>query len=239
MKRIIFGLLLVTAGVLLLCFNYGIIPIIYRPVIFSWPMILIALGLMHVFTRENIFSGIVFLLIGAFFLLPRLFFLPENFAHDFWPGLLIIIGIFVILKRSFHHHYYQHHMHRHNFHSNSELKNDAGFIVLNNVFGGGKYKIPPTEFKGGQISNVFGGTELDLTQATLAPGTNVLEVDCVFGGISIIVPSDWVVRVEVSSVLGGFNDKRNSIRNADTASDRELIIKGSAIFGGGDVKNCC
>jgi hypothetical protein len=37
--------------------------------------------------------------------------------------------------------------------------------------------------------------------------------------------------------MGGFNDKRSVIRNTNTASGSELIIKGSAIFGGGDVKS--
>jgi predicted membrane protein len=233
MKKIIFGIILIASGVLLLCFNSGLLDPAYRHVVFSWPMLLVAIGIMNIFSKESIFSGIVLLLIGGFFLLPRLFFLPDNFAHNFWPGLLIIIGILIIARRTIFHN----HFHHHHFQSTSEMKNDSGFIVLNNIFGGGKHKVPPTEFKGGKISNIFGGTELDLTQATLAPGTNVLEIDCIFGGASIIVPADWAVTVQVTSIMGGFSDKRSNIRNTNATSDRELIIKGSAIFGGGDVKS--
>jgi predicted membrane protein len=233
MKKIIFGLILITAGVLLMLFNAGIIDPMYKHIIFSWPMILVAIGTINLFSKDSLFSGIILLLIGGFFLLPHFLILPGNFAHNFWPGLLIVIGIMVILKRTI----FKNRMHRHfQEHSTSEMKNDAGFIIINNVFSGGKHIVPPTEFKGGKISNIFGGTELDLTQTTLAPGTVVLEISCIFGGANIIVPSDWVVTLQMNSILGGFSDKRPIIRNASVASDRELIIKGSAIFGGGDVK---
>ncbi|MFH0864627.1 MAG: DUF5668 domain-containing protein, partial [Bacteroidota bacterium] len=185
MKKIIFGLILISAGVLLLLFNAGIIPHEYKHIIFSWPMILISIGVINIFSRESIFTGIILLLIGGFFLLPHLLILPGNFTHNFWPGLLIIIGTMIILKRTFFHHHFHHHFEQH---STSEMKNNSGFIVINNIFSGGKHKVPPTEFKGGKISNIFGGTELDLTQATLSPGTNVLEISCIFGGANIIVP---------------------------------------------------
>jgi len=234
MKKIIFGLLLIAAGVLLLGINAGLIPEDYRHIIFSWPMILVAIGFMNIFSKESLFTGIILLSVGGFFLLPHLLPLPDNFHHNFWPALLILIGVLMIARRTiFHNHF-------HNGFRNeatSELRNEAGYIVLNNVFGGGKHRIPPTEFKGGKITNIFGGTELDLSQATLAPGTNILQIDCIFGGASIIVPADWVVQVQVNSVLGGFSDKRSVIKNASTTSDRELIIKGSAIFGGGDLKS--
>lgn len=234
MRKIVFGLLLIGAGVLLMLFNAGVLDPEYKHVIFSWPMILVAIGFMNIFHRDSWFTGIILLLVGGFFLVPHIFLVPDHFTHNFWPGLLIIVGLIIILKRTF----FRHHMHRHfEQHGTSEMKNDAGFIVINNIFSGGKHKLPSTEFKGGKISNVFGGTELDLSQATLAPGTNVLEINCVFGGANVIVPPDWVVTLQVSTILGGFNDKRTIIKNnTNSTSDRELIIKGSAVFGGGDVK---
>jgi predicted membrane protein len=246
MRKIIFGLLLITSGILWLGFNSGLIDESYRHIIFSWPMILIAIGFLNLFGREHAFSGIVLLLVGGFFLLPHLMLLPENFEISFWPALLIIVGILMIAKRTvFYNHFHRDHhdhfnherFHDRHFrrHTASEMKSEDGYIIIDNVFGGGKHKVSPGEFKGGRISNVFGGTELDLTQTTLAPGTNILDVECIFGGMSIIVPSDWTVNLQASSILGGFVDKRNNVKS--TASDRELIIKGSAIFGGGDIKS--
>lgn len=232
MKKIVLGIILVIAGLLLMGFNTGILPYEYKHIIFSWPMILIAIGLMNLFSRDSVFSGFVLLLIGTFFILPDLFFLPDNFHHNFWPVILIIIGLVMIAKRTI----FQNHLSFRNRAANaSEINNENGYIVINNVFGGGKHKAPPTEFRGGKIANIFGGTSLDLTQATLAKGSNILEIDCIFGGVDIIVPSDWSVSVRVSSVMGGFSDKRTGFKNA--AGDRELIIKGSAIFGGGELKS--
>ena len=234
MRKIIFGLLLISAGVLLMLFNAGVLDPEYRHIIFSWPMILVAIGFMNIFSRESWFTGIMLFLVGGFFLIPHFLLFPGNFTHSFWPGLLIIIGIMIIIRRTFFRHHFHHHFENH---STSEMKNDAGFIIINNVFSGGKHKLPSTEFKGGKISNVFGGTELDLTQATLAQGTNVLEISCVFGGANVIVPPDWVVTLQVSTILGGFSDKRPIIKNnTNSSTNRELIIKGSAIFGGGEVK---
>ena len=91
-------------------------------------------------------------------------------------------------------------------------------------------KVPPTEFKGGRISNVFGGMELDLTQTTLAPGTSILEINSVFGGAVIIVPTDWVVTIQVNSMMGGFNDKRTIIKNRRAVLPTENLSLKALMF---------
>lgn len=235
MKKIAIGLILIAAGVILMCINAGTIPIEYKYIIFSWPMILVSIGFINLFSKESMFTGLILFLVGGFFMIPRIMDMPEHFTHNFWPGLLIIAGILFIAKRTFFHSHFRGHFKK--MHSTSELKNDSGYIEMSNIFGGGKHKISPTEFKGGSLTNIFGGAEIDLTQTTLAPGTNVLEVECIFGGISLIVPSDWNVQLQMSSsVMGGFSDKRNVVKPAQP-SDRELIIKGTAIFGGGELKS--
>ena len=230
MKKIIFGLLLIIAGTLLLGFNVGLIPLEYKHIIFSWPMLLIAIGLMNIFGKESYFSGLILLCIGGFFLVPHFYNFPFNFTQLFWPILLILIGILVIAKRAFNHHPFHHHFNR------TESRLDSGYIFDKNVFSGNKIKISPCEFKGGKIENVFGGTEIDLRQTTLAEGKNVLEVKCVFGGVSLIVPPDWVIHIEISAVMGGFTDKRSIVPNTGS-SNRELFIKGENVFGGGEIKS--
>ena len=118
----------------------------------------------------------------------------------------------------------------------SEASLDEGYIRQEDVFSGTKQKIVHQEFKGGKISNIFGGAEIDLSQATLAEGRNELIIECIFGGVTLIVPSDWKVLVEMSAILGGFQDKRSVIKEQPDAT-RVLVIKGSAIFGGGEIKS--
>lgn len=226
MKKIIFGILLLLAGSLLLAFNLGALPIEYKRVVFSWPMLLIAIGLINLFSKESYFSGAILLLIGTYFIIPRAF--PENadVIALYWPVLLIIIGIVIILKKSL-------------FNFKPKIKNtntDSSFIEEVNIFGGNKHKVNAQVFKGGKLVNVFGGSHIDLTQTKLDEGKNTLEMVCVFGGVELIVPSDWVIHIEVASVLGGFADKR-VINSTVAEPGKELYIKGVVVFGGGEIKN--
>ena len=67
-------------------------------------------------------------------------------------------------------------------------------------------------------------------------GTHVLDVTCIFGGVEIIVPGDWNIKVEVAAVLGGFEDNRKA-PGKPVDPDKTLIIKGVTVFGGGEIKS--
>lgn len=230
MKKIVFGLLVILAGSLLLAFNTGYIPIEYKHLIFNWQVLLIAIGLTNLFGRESWLTGVVLITVGVFFWIPMLYIFPYNFKALFWPALIIIFGILIVIKKGFGHKWINHH-------NRKEYKLDAGFIEETNIFSGSKQKISPVVFTGGKITSIFGGSEIDLTRTTLAEGKNIVEIFCVFGGVSLVIPADWVVHIEVTSVLGGFEDKRKYVNDTSNNSSKELFIKGYAIFGGGDLKN--
>ena len=233
MKKFTFGFVVVLAGLLLLAFNFEILPIAWKHIIFSWQMLLIAIGIISLINREGRGPGIILILIGGFFLMPELYDFHVSFIKVFWPVLLIIIGVMILFGHGYRHH---HRWHRHWDNNTGESHLDDGYIREDNIFSGSKHKIIHTEFKGGKISNIFGGTEIDLTQATLAEGRSELFIECVFGGVTLIVPSDWKVVVQMSTILGGFQDKRSVIKEQPDAT-RILVIKGSAIFGGGEIKS--
>jgi predicted membrane protein len=230
-KKLAFGAIVIIAGLLLLGFNFDFFPYDFKHIIFSWQMLLVAIGVVSISHNESRTPGIILILVGSFFLLPELFDFHIPFIKLFWPVLLIAIGVMILVKRGFHHPG-QHHWRRPD-HS-SDL--DDGYINETNVFSGSKRRISHQEFKGGKISNVFGGTEIDLTQASLAEGRVELVVECVFGGVTLIVPSDWKVILNVSSIMGGFADKRNLVREPSNP-DRMLVIRGSSIFGGGEIRS--
>ncbi|HNW97893.1 MAG TPA: DUF5668 domain-containing protein [Bacteroidales bacterium] len=229
MKKIITAILFIVAGSLLLAFNTGVLPHEYKHIFFSWEMFLIAIGVVNLFAPESRMTGIILILIGGFFILPDLFSFPFEYTHTFWPALIIIIGIMMLVKRVWHHPF--------NHHSYSETKVSDGYIDETNVFGGNKMRLSPVEFKGGKITNIFGGSDIDLTQTTLPEGEHVLEITCIFGGTAIRVPSDWNVQSQMTSILGGVGDKRFMTKNANEFSKSKLIIKGVAIFGGCEIKN--
>jgi predicted membrane protein len=83
----------------------------------------------------------------------------------------------------------------------------------------------------------LGGSTFDLMDAELSPGTNVLDMFCLFGGSKIIIPSNWKVKIEVTAIFGGYSDKRKLPQNYADSNNKELIIKGVVIFGGGEIKS--
>ncbi len=118
--------------------------------------------------------------------------------------------------------------------SSSQSYTPEDFIDATSIFGGVHKKMVSKNFKGGDVVTIMGGTEIDLSQADFA-GIARLDVPQVMGGTKIIVPAHWEVRSEVSAIFAGFEDKRQqpAIQNPD----KSLIIEGTSIFGGIELKN--
>jgi predicted membrane protein len=233
MKKFAMGFVAILAGLVLLAFNFDFMPDNYRHIIFSWQMLLIVIGVISLSGNDNRTPGLILISIGTFFILPEFVNFHVSFVKLFWPVLLIAIGLSLLFKRRWRGTNYVRH---HRFTVNKEVPLEEGYIDETNIFSGSKRKIYHQVFKGGRITNIFGGTEIDLTQATLAEGQSELEIECLFGGVTVIVPADWKVILNMSSIMGGFSDKRSVIReNPDSKSI--LIIRGTAVFGGGEIKS--
>lgn len=108
------------------------------------------------------------------------------------------------------------------------------YIDTTSIFGGVHKKVVSKNFKGGDIVTFLGGSEIDLSQADII-GTARLDVTQVMGGTKIIVPAHWEVRSEVTALFAGFEDKRQ--QPAMINPEKVLIIDGTSIFGGIELKN--
>lgn len=227
MKKYAFGVIVIIAGFLLLLTNIEVLPYSIRHIFFSWQMLLIVIGVVSLFGKESHLPGSILILVGVFFILPRVFPIPFSMTHLFWPVIIIAIGLIILFKG----------FGRNLFgHREGSLKLEDGFIREENVFGGSKQRVTHESFKGGTISCIFGGSEIDLSQARLAPGEHTLEINAIFGGATVVVPADWKIILKNSAILGGFADKRTYIKESPDPS-RVLIIKANAIFGGGEIKS--
>src|SRR6266851_157524 len=70
---------------------------------------------------------------------------------------------------------------------------------------------PATEFHGGDLTAIMGHCELDLTQATIAPGeTPVVNVFVLMGEVTVRVPKDWIVDTRAVPALGQVKDWRTA-----------------------------
>jgi predicted membrane protein len=225
-NRPIIGVILVLLGLFMVLRNTGIFPNFIEHIIFSWPMLLVAIGLVITLgSSGSRTSGVIIMAVGAFFLIPHIF--RDTFNVDmFWPSIFIIIGVIFIFTK------------RHGWNSvpSTGISGDE-YIDIVNVFSGGERQIVSENFKGGKISAVFGGSELDLTKAKLATGRSELEIACVFGGATLIVPDDWNILLEVTPILGGFTDSRKLIPGRSVDPTKQLVIKGAVVFGGGEIKS--
>jgi predicted membrane protein len=108
------------------------------------------------------------------------------------------------------------------------------FIDSTAFFGGVHKKIVSKNFRGGDVVTIMGGTELDLSQADFT-GTVRLDVVQIMGATKIIVPAHWEVRTDVTAIFAGFEDKRQqpTVNNPD----KVLLIDGTSLFGGIELKN--
>lgn len=267
-----FGFLLIIIGVLLLFTRLQVIPAPYVNVILTWQMLLIVIGIFSLL-RLRIVNAILFLSVGTFFMIPEIAKIPNNFIGTipanfttlYWPVLLIIAGVLIVVIRLLfpkshvffgprfhrhHHHSYRHgyefhrefsRKHGHEFHHEFSRKRDFccnGRVNQNTVFQAGENIVLDPEFTGGEINCVFGESTLDLRKTNLKEGQTRLEINVVFGSAIIYVPKNWNVQLNVQSVFGGFVDKR-SILSDEESNDttKTLVIIGSCVFGGGELKN--
>ncbi|GAB4134709.1 MAG: hypothetical protein Fur0015_07800 [Ignavibacteriales bacterium] len=240
--KTIAGAILIFVGLLWLTDNLVLFPFQMHNLIFSFPVILFVVGIIILANSKNNLLGYIFIVIGGYNILDDYFHIPlKGIAKDFWPVLLIIFGVYILLKSK----------ERDSKISNPgndkfnldefEKKNSANYAQDSIddfvIFGGSEKRIFSNNFRGGKITTLFGGTDIDLRQATLADETVTMEVVTIFGGIDLYVPKDWKVLLNVTPIFGAFDDERILNPNNDFDGRKTLVIKGVVIFGGGDLKN--
>ncbi len=258
---LISGLLIIAAGILLALFNAGTLPVEYKRIVFSWPMLVVAIGFSSLFGgRRKLWWGVMLMVVGGFFLIRRMEIASCYInGENIWATILLSIGIVLVLKSCFlsswHRRmhdpekmkewqkrrndcqcypHYHHSRSRHEF--NQESRNSSEYIERTCIFGGGKEKVVSQNFKGGEISCVFGSLQLDFSAAQLAEGENYLEINTVFGGIELYIPADWSIEIRQTNVFGNFVDRRPKA-SFEVADNRKLILAISSIFGGGEIKS--
>lgn len=233
-RSLILGCIFIALGGIFLLENFNVLPYDFFDIIFSWESILILIGAILVATRENKIPGFVMIGIGGLFLL-------ESFVRDvfrwywfdapdlIWPLAIIGIGVAIILRGN---------KSKDDYDYDEKKNSSTDFLNATAVLGGGDIKVNSSHFRGGSVTAIMGGGTYDLSSAELAEGPQVIDVFALFGGASFIVPSDWTVRIEVTPLFGGFSDNRKvNSQSSGIDPTKELVLKGTVIFGGGELKN--
>lgn len=228
-SKMLAGILLILIGIFAISGNFFHLPFHFTHYIFSIPGLMMIIGLFILINHNDSFLGVILVGIGGFWFLSKYSDFPiKHYLNEYWPILIIIFGIYIILKRD---------GHKSIPGDNSASNNyDVDYIDEVAILGGGRKNINSQNFKGGKITTILGGSDIDLHESNLAAGNNTLEITTILGGINIIVPRDWKVIVNVTSIFGGFDDKRILNANQVYETNKTLIISGTVILGGGDLK---
>jgi predicted membrane protein len=226
-NRVIFGLIVIAVGVLALLDNLRIFP---WPVLRTlWPMALVVFGVGRLLWPRHPGSwvfGAGLIGVGTAMTLHNLGLLNVN-LHDWWPVFIILAGLSIVsrgfgsgrrrgLRSSFDKQTVEH---------GDQVNIDVSFSTV-------QTQNDSRNFKGGRISAQFGGVELDLRQAAIQ-GEATLDIATNFGGVTLLVPRDWQVVVNVSPTMGAVNDHTVPPMNPT----QRLLLRGEAVFGGVEIKH--
>ena len=109
---------------------------------------------------------------------------------------------------------------------------DDSIIEVSAILGGFVRRVSSQRFRGGDITVIMAGCEIDLRQASIE-GEAVLNVFALCGGITIKVPPDWSVILQGTPILGGFEEKTI----VPPHQHKRLYVSGYAIMGGLEIRN--
>jgi predicted membrane protein len=220
--RLVLGVFLMAMGVLFTLGNLRLIDA--RHYLKYWPIVLIVIGLSKLGSpgHRGKLGGSVWLLIGGWLLASNLGLVHISF-WSLWPGILFVflgaaLAIGALRPRGL----------------MPEDVPAADTLRLIAFMGGTERASASQSFRGGEMTAIMGGCELDLTRAQPVEGGAVIETLAFMGGIDIKVPEDWTVDCRGVPFMGGYED---STKPPAQDTGKRLVINGFAMMGGVEVHN--
>lgn len=219
-NKILWGVIFIALGVII---GLNVLDITDIDLFFDgwWTLFIIVPCFIDLFKDKDKTGNIIGLLIGVALLLAC----QDVFSFEYviklmLPAILVIIGLSFIFKDVI----------------NSKVKNEIKKLNKNKVsdheycatFGGVDANFDNEEFKGCDLSAIFGGVNCDLTKSKIKDNV-VINATAIFGGIDIIVPKGYIVKVSSTSIFGGVG---NDYQNTDKENAKIIYVKASCIFGG-------
>jgi predicted membrane protein len=228
--RLIVGLIIIAIGGVLLADNLGWFDARYilRSI---WPLALVAVGIGMVRSPEHRRSrawGWVLITVGFWLFADKIGWVQVSFWQLVVPGFLLFIGGTLVWRA---------------LSGPPENKpgvpgdaneDHAEFVRSFALMSGCELRPVSRPFRGADLNAIMGGIKLDLTDARMEGDIVTVEVFAFWGGIEIYVPPDWTVVSKVTTLMGGFIDKR---RPTSVLPAKTLIVRGMIVMSGIEVKN--
>ncbi len=222
--NILWGLVFIIVGLILAGNALGITNI---NIFFDgwWTLFIIIPCFIGLFKENEKTGNIIGLLIGIALLLCCQNYLDfDTIWKLLVPAILVAIGISFIFKDTI------------NSKLNKEIKklneNKKGQNEYCATFAGQDVRFDNEEFKGTDLTAVFGGVKCDLRKAIINEDT-VINCSAIFGGIEIFIPENVNIKIKSTPIFGGVSDKAV---HANKEAVHTIYINSTCVFGGVDIK---
>lgn len=223
--RIVLAVILLVVGIsgLLNAIGYGVFP---GGIGVWWPSILIILGLVQIVANGKEWrGGVVLLGLGAILQAWTLDLLPDRWWVYAAPAALIALALLLLLPP------YTRAPSGWRETARTQWRAEHGGQGDLAIFSDHQTR-PEGEWRGGELTSVFGNLRADLTQVKLPPEGASMKATGVFGGVDVRVPPGWRVEMKGVPVFGRV---RNETRPPPDGP--VLRVEAVGVFGHVDVAN--
>jgi hypothetical protein len=253
--RLIIGLLIIVLGSLLLLDSLHLING-GRVWSYIWPLVMVLVGSSMILNQTRARRqrlGWVLVIVGSWFFINRIGWLDVSIFKVLLPGLLLFIGGLLVwrafvapnpaapLPPKFRG---EPNMSEPTVDSSAAPAPKLGAIYGKDpqpeftrsfaVMSTNELRPVSRPFRGADLSAVMAGIKLNLLDARMESDSADIEVFAFWGGMEIHVPPDWTVISKVTTLMGGFIDKR---RPTTVVPTKTLIISGLVVMSGIEIKN--
>jgi predicted membrane protein len=228
-----------------------------------WPLFLMVPGFISfVWPRKNAdrFWGVILFGIGTLFLLRNLGIIWIRFRHV-WPVVLLALGVYLIWRAL------EGRRPAGGSGSSGGPGTDVGQRMHDGaiagldaaspsgllhgapessggdrldefaVFGGGDRMLRSRSFRGGNVTAIMGGFDIDLRDADIAGDSARIEMFVLMGGVDLKVPESWTVVIDVTPFMGGADYSPGSRRPPAEGPQKVLTVSGFVCMGGIEVRH--
>jgi hypothetical protein len=225
-SSLIGAIVILIVGIVLLLDQMDIVPL---DILFGyWPLAIIGLGVAQIAMPGQLLqkvAGGLTILFGSVYLARHLGFIHIS-GSLFWPMVIIGAGVLMLVRAI-----------------DSQI-NPIGSASLSPgmqrevcIFSGCKRTNDSQEFRGADLFAMFGGIDIDFSNAKMAGEKAEISVNAIFGGIELRVPQGWVVISHAMCLFGGLEDRTRLHAPGETKPANTLIVNGLVMFGGVQIKN--
>jgi predicted membrane protein len=226
---IFWAMVLTSVGILFLMRNFGLLHFNWSLNIFSWRLIPLIVGI-NAFLKGKKIEGLIGVGIAVVFFIPDFLTDPQIVMYrKLWPLLLVAGGGYILSKLYFPE------LPTSKILEPSVHTDDFETLNENCIMGGSSNKIVSKNFKGGRVNIVMGGLEYDFRDAQLTENATI-NTFVLMGGLDVLVPKEWNVKIDVLPIMGGVEDAINKYPSDVVDPNKKLVITGNVIMGGINIR---